>query len=210
MGVTLPENIGDIIYSFRHRNPLPDHIQSTAPEGREWIIELAGRGTYRFKKANINRIFPSQELSPLETMDLTPPFIHTLDLPGTSRLDSIIRYNDLVADALSIMADHVQSHLRTSLASVGQIEVGSLYVSTNANVIIPVHLSAKDETINGLKAAQNIRFAAEKYPQMTCRAIIAQLLDENHVVLFEVVPDGDGVRVIGESQARFYPRNLPN
>ena len=178
MGVTLPENLEDIIYSFRHRNPLPEHIQGTATQGCEWIIELAGRGAYRFKKANINRIFPTQELSPLETLDLTPGLIYDLELPGTSRLDNIIRYNQLISDVLRVFADHVQSHLRTSIQGVGQIEVGCLYVSTDANVIIPVHLSPESGPINGLKAAQNIRFADEKYPQMTCRAVIAQLRDK--------------------------------
>ncbi|MCY4521123.1 MAG: hypothetical protein OXC13_10165 [Caldilineaceae bacterium] len=29
-----PKNLGDVVYSFRHRNSLPDRIQDTAPPDR--------------------------------------------------------------------------------------------------------------------------------------------------------------------------------
>jgi hypothetical protein len=40
LGVALPKNLGDLIYSFRFRRELPQPISSTAPAGREWTIEL--------------------------------------------------------------------------------------------------------------------------------------------------------------------------
>lgn len=33
LGIVLPKNVGDVIYSFRYRTALPDSIESKAPEG---------------------------------------------------------------------------------------------------------------------------------------------------------------------------------
>ena len=44
--IKLPKNLGDILYSFRYRTPLPDSIMEKAPEGYEWIIRPAGRARY--------------------------------------------------------------------------------------------------------------------------------------------------------------------
>jgi len=48
LGVRLPKNLGDVIYSFRYRTPLPESVRAKAPEGKEWIIRPAGPAKYRF------------------------------------------------------------------------------------------------------------------------------------------------------------------
>ncbi len=48
LGIQLPANPPDVIYSFRYRYPLPRGVRDKAPEGKEWIIRAAGRGRYRF------------------------------------------------------------------------------------------------------------------------------------------------------------------
>ncbi len=58
LGVALPKNLGDLIYSFRFRRDLPQAISSTAPAGSEWTIELSGGSTYRFRLAPVSRIVP--------------------------------------------------------------------------------------------------------------------------------------------------------
>src|SRR6266404_843808 len=37
------KNLGDAIYSYRYRIPLPQEITSTAPEGYSWVIMPAGK-----------------------------------------------------------------------------------------------------------------------------------------------------------------------
>ena len=44
LGISLPKNIGDVIYSFRYRTALPRSIRATAPAGMAWLI----RSRYRF------------------------------------------------------------------------------------------------------------------------------------------------------------------
>ena len=43
LGIQLPKNVGDLIYSFRYRNELPASILETAKNGLEWIIEGKGK-----------------------------------------------------------------------------------------------------------------------------------------------------------------------
>src|SRR5262245_50315183 len=49
LGVERPDNLGDVIYSFKFRRPLPSEITSTATKGKAWMIEGAGRSRYRFR-----------------------------------------------------------------------------------------------------------------------------------------------------------------
>lgn len=38
LGITPPKNLGDIVYSYKYRNPIPDEIAQTAPAGHYWRI----------------------------------------------------------------------------------------------------------------------------------------------------------------------------
>ena len=62
LGVDVPKNLGDIIYSLRYRTEMPKFILSTQPTGKEWIIEGIGRAKYAFVLAKRNRILPNNEL----------------------------------------------------------------------------------------------------------------------------------------------------
>ena len=46
LGIPLPKNLGDIIYSFRYRAALPSAITQKAKKGYAWIIRPSGRGRY--------------------------------------------------------------------------------------------------------------------------------------------------------------------
>jgi len=35
LGIERPDNLGDILYSFRFRTPLPESIRTTAPKGEQ-------------------------------------------------------------------------------------------------------------------------------------------------------------------------------
>ena len=48
LGVKLPKNLGDVIYSFRYRAEFPDSIRKTEPADLGWAITLQGRGRYAF------------------------------------------------------------------------------------------------------------------------------------------------------------------
>ena len=75
LGVELPKNLGDLIYSFRYRYELPQAILSTAADGLEWIIEGSGQALYRFKLTKLSRIVPREDLITIKVPDSTPEII---------------------------------------------------------------------------------------------------------------------------------------
>jgi len=56
--VSIPKNLGDVLYSFRFRRPLPKEITKTAPKGKSWVISLSGHGKYKFILSSYSRIVP--------------------------------------------------------------------------------------------------------------------------------------------------------
>ena len=54
LGIKLPKNLGDVVYSFRYRANLPASIRQRAPAGLEWVIRPTGQARYRFSLASIS------------------------------------------------------------------------------------------------------------------------------------------------------------
>ena len=96
LGIELPKNLGDTIYSFRFRTALPDDIVATAGKDREWVIELAGRAVYRFRLAKLANIVPNPSMIAIKIPDATPEIITAYALSDEQALLAKVRYNRLV------------------------------------------------------------------------------------------------------------------
>lgn len=147
--IVLPKNVGDVIYSFRYRNELPESIRQSTADGLEWIIEGAGRARYRFKQVRLNRIVPREELLTIKIPDATPQIIAAYALSDEQSLLAKVRYSRLVDVFLGITAFSLQNHLRTTVKNVGQIEIDEIYVGVDQQgrqFVVPVQ--AKGGTIN--------------------------------------------------------------
>ncbi len=75
LGVVLPKNLGDLIYSFRYRVDLPVAIRDAAPEGMEWLILPVGRSQYKFSATSIQAVQPSPALAETKVPNATPGII---------------------------------------------------------------------------------------------------------------------------------------
>jgi DNA-binding CsgD family transcriptional regulator len=142
LGVKLPKNLGDVIYSFRFRRALPETVRASAAPGYEWVIELSGASTYRFTLAKINRLVPQASLAPIDIPDATPEIVLRYAQGDEQALLAQLRYNRLIDVFLGIATYSLQNHLRTSIRvdrGRTQIEIDELYVgviepaSTNLN-----------------------------------------------------------------------------
>ena len=141
LGIKLPKNLGDVIYSFRYRTSFPSEITKTAPPGFEWHIEGAGRSQYRFQLVRISRIVPSDSLFVTKIPDATPEIIAKHALRDEQALLAKVRYNRLIDIFLHITAFSLQNHLRTTVPNIGQIETDEIYVgvrNTGQQFIVPV------------------------------------------------------------------------
>ena len=209
LGVARVKNLGDITYSFRYRNPLPDSILETQPEGHEWIIEGAGKGLYRFKLVTTaSRILPREDLVVIDIPDATPELIRAYQLDDEQALLAIVRYNRLIDTFLGLTAYSLQNHLRTTVKDLGQIEIDELYIGIDklgCHYVIPVQAKGEKDQIGIVQTTQDIRFAEQKFPGMRCRAIAAQFLDNEVVALFELTLQAGEIKVVEERHYRLVP-----
>lgn len=210
--IPLPSNLGDVLYSFRYRNPLPQTILATQPPGQEWLIEGAGRAKYEFRLVPINRIIPNQNLVTTKIPDATPEIIAASSLSDEQALLAKVRYNRLIDIFLGVTAYSLQNHLRTTVKGTGQIEIDEVYVGIDKHgcqYIIPVQAKAGTDQLSTVQAKQDIACCAEKFPEHVCRAISAQFLNDSLIAMFELCLDSQGlVRTVEERHYRLVPADL--
>jgi len=208
LGLRLPKNLGDILYSFRFRNKLPQTILDTQPPGLEWVIQLAGRANYQFRLVKYNRVVPRENLAHIAIPDATPEIIRAYALDDEQALLAIVRYNRLIDTFLGLTTYSLQNHLRTTVKGIGQIEVDELYVGLDrhgCHYIIPVQAKGGKDQIGIVQVEQDIRFAETKFPDMRCRAIATQFMADNVIALFELMVQDDEIRVVEERHYKLVP-----
>ncbi|OYV06736.1 MAG: endonuclease [Verrucomicrobiales bacterium VVV1] len=209
IGVEIPKNLGDVLYSFRYRYPLPQEITKTQPRGKEWIIVGVGRALYEFKLVPINRIAPNPQLITIKLPDATPEIIAVNALSDEQALLAKVRYNRLIDIFLGVAAYSLQNHLRTTVKGLGQIEIDEVYVGVDRHgcqYIIPVQAKGGNDQLSVVQARQDIACCSEKFPSLKCRAISAQFMDDERIALFELCLDDAGlVRIVDERHYRLLP-----
>ena len=157
LNLPLPKNLGDVIYTFRYRAPLPESILATAPDGRTWIIEPAGIGRYRF-----------------------------------------------------IACYSLQNHFRTTVPGMGQIETDEIYVGVDkrgAHHVLPVQAKGDRDKLNRVQIEQDIAMCADKLPDLVCRPIGTQWMNDDLVALFEFEKAEENLRIVAEKHYRLVPPN---
>jgi len=208
LGIKLPKNLGDLIYSFRYRRGLPDEVLATAPQGLEWTVEPAGRAKYRFRLSGRNRIVPRDDLVAVKIPDSTPEIIAAYALSDEQALLAKIRYNRLVDIFLGIATYSLQSHLRTTVKEMGQIEIDEVYVGVNRNgqqFVVPVQAKGGSDQLAVIQTKQDIACCRKKFPHLTCRPVSAQFMAGDVIAMFELTIEGDEVKVLEEKHYRLVP-----
>ncbi len=201
LDIKLPKNVGDLIYSFRYRNELPDSILATAKNGLEWIIEGAGRAKYRFRLVKLNRIVPREELLTIKVPDATPQIIGAYALGDEQALLAKVRYNRLVDVFLGITAYSLQNHLRTTVKHVGQIEIDEIYVGIDRHgrqFVVPVQAKGGSDKHGVVQTQQDVAFCAQAFKNLVCRPVSAQFMSDERIAMFELTVVDGVIRVVDE------------
>jgi hypothetical protein len=208
LGIELPKNVGDVIYSFRYRNELPQNIRDTVTDGLEWIIEGTGRARYRFIQVKLNRIVPREELLSIKIPDSTPEIITAYALSDEQALLAKVRYNRLIDIFLGITAFSLQNHLRTTVKGIGQIEIDEIYVGIDRygrQFIVPVQAKGGNDRHAVVQTQQDITCCLEKFPNLICRAVSAQFMTGERIAMFELVLQDNEIRVAEEKHYQLVP-----
>ena len=91
LGMKPIKNLGDVVYSIRYRNPMPEKILATQPEGMEWVIGGGGRALYLFRLVPIDRIRPRENMVAIKIPDATPEIIRAYALRDEQALLAKVR-----------------------------------------------------------------------------------------------------------------------
>ncbi len=205
LGLDLPKNLGDVVYSLRYRTPMPDAVLATQPEGMEWIIEGMGRALYAFRLVPINRIVPNPDLVTVKIPDATPEIVSAYALSDEQALLAKVRYNRLIDIFLGIASYSLQNHLRTTVRGVGQIEIDEIYVGIDRQgrqYVIPVQAKGGNDQLSVVQTKQDLLCCSEKFPKLICRAISTQFMADDLIALFELTVEDDHVKVVEERHYR--------
>jgi hypothetical protein len=208
LGIILPKNLGDLIYSFRFRAPLPGSIRSLAPAGKEWIIRPAGRSRYRFALVPEWSVVPNPNWSAIKVPDATPGLIEKYALSDEQALLAKLRYNRLIDIFTGVTCYSLQNHLRTTVANMGQVETDEIYVGVDRfgiHYVIPIQAKGGKDKLSVVQIEQDLALAAEKFSGLVCRAIGAQFMEEGIIALFEFEAGAKGVTVQAERHYQLVP-----
>jgi hypothetical protein len=209
LGIKLPKNLGDLIYSFRHRTNLPERIVQTATTGREWIIRATGRSRYSFVLAKYSSIQPNPQLVQTKIPDATPGMIVRYALSDEQALLAKLRYNRLVDIFSGVACYSLQSHLRTTVPGMGQVETDEVYVGVDrrgVQYVFPVQAKGGNDKLGAVQIEQDVALCADKFPALVCRPLGAQFMAEDVIALFELQIDTDNeLKIVHEKHYKLVP-----
>lgn len=208
IGIEIPKNLGDVIYSLRYRTSMPDRVRSTQPRGKEWILEGMGRSQYAFKLSRINRIVPNQALVHAKIPDATPEVVAAYALSDEQALLAKVRYNRLIDIFLGIATYSLQNHLRTTVKRIGQVEIDEVYVGIDKHgcqYVLPIQAKGGGDQLSAVQTKQDIACCEEKYPDLLCRPLSAQFVANDLIALFELALVDEEIRVVDEKHYHLVP-----
>jgi hypothetical protein len=211
LGIKPPKNLGDVVYTFRYRRPLPAEILATQPSDRGWLILGAGDAKYRFRLNRLTHIDPMPGMMVRKIPDATPEIIAQYALNDEQALLARVRYNRLVDIFLGITAASLQNHLRTKIANYGQIEIDELYVGVDARgvqYIVPVQAKGGSDRLGVIQTIQDVTFCQtnKRYQHCIPRPVSCQFMPEfdgdTVIAMFELNFDGDEVSIVQQRHYR--------
>lgn len=211
-----PKNVGDVIYSYRYRRDLPAEIAERARKGEVWIIRGTGSAKYRFDSVAIDYAYikPRSGLAETKVPDATPGAISMYALDDEQALLARVRYNRLIDIFLGVASYSLQSHLRTQVGDIGQVETDEVYVGIDrqgAHYVFPVQAKGGDDRHSIVQIEQDIAMCKVKFPSCICRPIAAQFIGrekEAKIALFTFEEARNGeARILNE---RHYMLVEPN
>lgn len=205
--ISVPKNLGDLLYSFRYRRPLPDRILATCAKGHEWVIRSTGAAKYSFCIVPIARIEPQQGRYQIKVPDATPEIVAQHKLSDEQALLAKLRYNRLIDIFTGLTTYSLQNHLRTQIDGV-QIETDELYVAlgkTGEQHIIPVQAKGGSDRIGRVQLEQDIALCKHRFGNLTCRPIAAQFMQDDVIAMFELTVVKDKVQIVEEKHYKLVP-----
>jgi hypothetical protein len=147
-------------------------------------------------------------LSVVKVPDSTPGVISMYALTDEQALLARLRYNRLLDIFSRVTCYSLQSHLRTTVPDVGQVETDEVYVGVDrrgAHYVLPVQAKGKKDKLSLVQVRQDVGLCRHKFPNLVCRPIGAQFMRDAVIALFEFDEHTGEVTVALEKHYRLVP-----
>lgn len=203
--IQLPKNLGDVLYSFRYRSSLPESIIKKAPEGFEWIIRPAGRALYKIVLTKQTFFKPTEHLAETKIPDATPGIITRYAMNDEQALLAKLRFNRLIDIFTGLTCYSLQSHLRTTVPEMGQVETDEIYIGIDkrgVHYILPVQAKGGNDKLGIVQIEQDFAIGASKFPNLVCKPIATQFMTNGAIALFEFEVTKEGIAITAEKHYR--------
>ena len=211
LGLESVKNLGDIVYTFNFRMEVPESLAQYAhqrAQGKNWLIRHVGRGSYEFS-IGLREAIPNPNLAIVKVPDATPGMIIQHAFTDEQATLAKVRYNRLVDIFTGVTCYSLQSHLRTTVSGIGQIETDEVYVGVNkagVQYVFPIEAKGEGEKIGAVQVEQDLAMAAEKFPDLICTGIVAQSMEQNTICLMSFSRDENGeIRIYAEKHYCLVP-----
>lgn len=210
LNIVLPKNIGDVLYSFRYRTALPKKIIEQAPIGLEWIIRSTGKGLYKLVLAKQKSFQPTEHLAETKIPDATPGIITKYAMTDEQALLAVVRFNRLIDIFTGLTCYSLQSHLRTTVPEIGQVETDEIYIGIDkrgVHYVLPVQAKGGNDKLGVVQIEQDFAIGASKFPGLICKPIAAQFMASGTIALFEFELAEDEISITSEKHYRLVNPN---
>lgn len=134
------------------------------------------------------RIIPNPLLSEVKVLASVPGMVRRYALSDEQKLLAVLRYNRLIDVFTGTACYALQSHFRTFMPGIGDVETGEIYVGismTGGQFVLPVQAKGAEDSIVTTQVEQDLAVCASKFPTLTCRPIAAQFMEDDLIALFE-------------------------
>ena len=189
-------NPADLIYRMKSRTILPAEIQ----EAGFRILQITSRGVYALVVGestlidypDVSDVIDVEDRTPLAVRRLLDDDLGSVDEQG---LLSVVRYNDLLTHFLGDRTFHLKSHVRKSVPGVGQAEIDDVHVALIGGddqdgplAVVPVEAKAKDDPVNRVQIAMQIRYAKHAFPGLQVRPLTIKLFEDGLILFMQFNP----------------------
>jgi len=156
-------------------------------------------------QATKSAIVPSAMLAETKIPDATPGVISKYKLNDEQALLAKLRYNRLIDIFTGLACYSLQNHLRTTVPGLGQVDMDEIYLGIDkrgVHYVLPVQAKGGKDKIGIVQIEQDFAACKTKFPELICRSIAAQFVNEELIALFECEQTDKGIRVSAERHYR--------
>ncbi len=181
------------------------------PGTREVEFERArptGKGKYKFALVADKPLVPNTSMTITKVPDSTPGLVLKYAFNDEQALLAKVRYNRLVDIFTGLACYSLQNHLRTTVPEMGQVETDEIYIGVDkkgSHYVVPMQAKGGTDKLGIVQIEQDFAVCAHRFPNLICRPVAAQFMENDVIALFEFGQDENGVGIYSEKHYKLVP-----